>query len=135
MTKVVIDTNTFISALLSNGPSRSIVRAWIKDAFVLITSSELLGELIFVLNKPKFSEIKAAGVLLVFTIKKKAAFVTPTHSLTICRDAKDNKFLNCAMKADLLISGDGDILVLKDSNLFPIPILTSREFLGRLERE
>lgn len=53
-----------------------------------------------------------------------------TEEVRECRDAKDNKFLELAQsgRADHIISGDGDLLVLNPFR--GILILTPREFLN-----
>ena len=62
---------------------------------------------------------------------KEAEMVEITETITDCRDAKDNKFLELAVsgKADCIVSGDADLLVLNPFR--EIPILTPREFLTR----
>jgi uncharacterized protein len=47
----------------------------------------------------------------------------------ICRDPKDNMFLELALSgnADLIISGDNDLLVLNQFR--GIPVITPREFI------
>ena len=44
--------------------------------------------------------------------------IAPKITVKVCRDEKDNKFLECAKsaKADYLISGDEDLLSLKEYN-------------------
>lgn len=53
-----------------------------------------------------------------------------TVAITDCRDVKDNKFLELAAtgRADYIISGDQDLLVLNPFR--GILILTPREFLS-----
>ena len=62
---------------------------------------------------------------------KEAEMVEIAETITDCRDAKDNKFLELAVsgKADCIVSGDADLLVLNPFR--GIPILTPREFLTR----
>ena len=62
---------------------------------------------------------------------KEVEMVEITETFTDCRDAKDNKFLELAVsgKADCIVSGDADLLVLNPFR--GIPILTPREFLTR----
>ena len=52
-----------------------------------------------------------------------------TQTITIYRDIKDNKFLELAMegKADYIITGDQDLLILNPFN--NIEIITPRDFL------
>ncbi|MEA5489407.1 MULTISPECIES: putative toxin-antitoxin system toxin component, PIN family [Pseudanabaena] len=55
-----------------------------------------------------------------------------TESITICRDRKDDKFLELAInrKADYLITGDRDLLVLHPFR--NIQILTPADFLTQI---
>jgi predicted nucleic acid-binding protein len=50
--------------------------------------------------------------------------------IDLCRDEKDNKFLEVAIngKADYLITGDNDLLVLRPFQ--DVKIMTVNEFLG-----
>ncbi|MEB3122318.1 MAG: putative toxin-antitoxin system toxin component, PIN family [Snowella sp.] len=50
--------------------------------------------------------------------------------IDLCRDEKDNKFLEVAIngKADYLITGDNDLLVLRPFK--DVKIMTINEFLG-----
>lgn len=61
---------------------------------------------------------------------KETELIEITTSVTACRDVKDNKFLELAVsgKADYIVSGDEDLLVLNPFR--GIPILTPRNFLN-----
>ena len=61
---------------------------------------------------------------------KEAELVEIVETITACRDAKDNKFLELAVsgKADCIVSGDDDLLVL--NSFRGIKILTLREYLS-----
>ena len=63
---------------------------------------------------------------------KEAELVEVNETITDCRDEKDNKFLELAVggKADCIVSGDGDLLILNPFR--GISILTPREFLSRV---
>jgi uncharacterized protein len=57
--------------------------------------------------------------------------VTVSHTVTICRDSKDDMYLELALsgKADCIVTNDLDLLVL---NPFEnIPIITPKEFLEK----
>jgi uncharacterized protein len=58
--------------------------------------------------------------------------ICPAESVTVCRDPKDNKFLEVAAtgRADVIVTGDDDLLVLHPFR--GIPILGPREFLTML---
>jgi uncharacterized protein len=52
----------------------------------------------------------------------KAELVSITESIALCRDPKDDKFLELAMSggADVIVSGDADLLVLNPFRGIPI---------------
>jgi putative PIN family toxin of toxin-antitoxin system len=60
---------------------------------------------------------------------KEVELIEVTEVINDCRDAKDNKFLELAAsgKADCIVSGDQDLLILNPFRA--IPILTPGEFL------
>jgi putative PIN family toxin of toxin-antitoxin system len=60
-----------------------------------------------------------------------AVFFSPTEIINICRDPKDNMFLELAIAADAscIISGDNHLLELHPFR--DIPILTAAEFIER----
>jgi putative PIN family toxin of toxin-antitoxin system len=60
---------------------------------------------------------------------KESELVEVATAIAECRDTRDNKFLELAVdgKADYIISGDEDLLVLHPFR--GIPILTARDFL------
>jgi hypothetical protein len=57
--------------------------------------------------------------------------VTLRGAISVCRDAKDNKFLEAAVagRMDALVSGDKDLLDLESFE--GIPILRTVEFIAR----
>ncbi len=56
--------------------------------------------------------------------------IQPNRFFFECRDPKDNKFIDCALSAnaDFIITGDNDLLVLKQID--DTKIVTVDEFLG-----
>ena len=80
---------------------------------ILATSPDLRNEIHRVLTeKFLWTEDRAASLLDRFLAR--AVKVELTHTTVICRDPKDNMFLECASlaKADYLVAGDKDLLVL-----------------------
>lgn len=64
------------------------------------------------------------------SLLKEAELFDTTETISECRDPKDNKFLELAFsgKADCIISGDDDLLVMNPFR--EIPIITPSEFLS-----
>lgn len=62
-------------------------------------------------------------------ISKMARLVEINKLFHLCRDPDDNKFLDCAIegKAKYLITGDQDLLILKE--IMRVQIVTPRRFL------
>ena len=80
-TKVVLDTNSFVSGLLSSkGPPRQIIDAWLDEHLTLVTSPYLVGELIHVLDYPRIAErihLKEAEVDAILAALLAQAEMTP----------------------------------------------------------
>jgi putative PIN family toxin of toxin-antitoxin system len=63
-----------------------------------------------------------------------AELVLITERITACRDPRDDKFLELAVNghADLIVSGDRDLLALNPFR--DIPIVTPADFVQRVSR-
>jgi uncharacterized protein len=139
MLKVVLDTNTIVSAILSpTGPPRQLVNAAKDQMFVLCSSHVLMAELLDVLTRQKFaSRLKTAGLTpmsIVKDIGRITHLVHPTQvPRVIANDADDDHVLACAVtgEADWIVSGDSDVLQLKPAYQ-GIRIFTAAEALVEL---
>ncbi len=129
---VVIDTNVMISAtILKQSTSGHAVRKAFLEA-VVIRSLTTTEELLAILKRKKFdkyfrNEYERDIFIHLFITRSK--LIEVTHDVTACRDPKDNKYLELALsgKADCIISGDKDLLVLHPFET--IPILSPRDFI------
>lgn len=131
--RFVIDTNVLISALLfkSSVPFQAI--AWAEKQGIILYSEATLKELERVLNRSKFDKYLSQEERQVFLLKfiGSSQLVTITEKIAVCRDEKDNKFLELAVSgnANLIITGDLDLLVLNPFQ--SIEILTPEQFSDR----
>lgn len=129
--RVIIDTNLWISFLLTNDISQ-LDKLFFDKSIVLLFSEELLEEFIEVAGRPKFKRYFGVRLLenLLLQIRLQAEFITVTSVINLCRDPKDNFLLSLAKdgNADFLISGDKDLLVLK--KIGKTKILTFTEYLS-----
>lgn len=135
--RYVFDTNTLVSAMLfdHSTPGQALRRA-LKQGEVLVSPSTL-EELAEVLQREKFDRYVTAAEREEFleAFAEQATFIEPTEKVRICRDAKDDKFLELAVSggATYLISGDND---LRSLNPFrSIAIVTASEFLTVIQGE
>jgi uncharacterized protein len=116
--RVVLDTGVVLSALLfPKGRLTWLVDAWKEGAVVPLVSRETVKELVRALAYPKFAlepeEIEMVlGEYLPWTQQVERS---PPASLPRCRDPEDQKLVELAAagEAELLVSGDGDLLDLR----------------------
>src|SRR3989338_7617390 len=121
--KLVLDTNTLVSAFFWEGNEAELFRKIEQGEAKLYITSEILKEVEEVIKRPKFDRVmKNAGLTPDQIMQKIVSLphlvIAPKITVKVCRDEKDNKFLECAKsaKADYLISGDEDLLSLKEYN-------------------
>jgi putative PIN family toxin of toxin-antitoxin system len=131
--RVVIDTNLVLSALVFAGGRLAPLRlAWQDRRVLPLVSSATVAELIRALAYPKFKlaaheqEELLADYLPYCKVVRIPAVPPATPP---CRDAFDVMFLELALagKADALVTGDKDLLIL-DGKL-ACPILGADRFL------
>ena len=140
MIRAVVDTNILIRALIKpQGTVGPVLRQLRDGAYRLLYSESLLAELVDALNRPRISNkygITPDDVLTVLTlIDLRGEFVVSQRRITACRDTKDNQVLEAATAgtADVIVSGDDDLLVL---NPFEgIPIIVPSDFLALLDQD
>jgi putative PIN family toxin of toxin-antitoxin system len=98
----------------------------------VLISVPVLLELAEVLSRRKLNKylLEEERMRFLVALLRESELVEITEAVTDCRDAKDNKFLELAVsgKADFIVSGDQDLLVLNPFR--GIPILTPRAFLS-----
>jgi len=130
--RLVFDTNTLISHLLlpSSLPAQA-VRKGLHQGQILV-SDETLSELADVLVRSKFDRY--------ISIKDRQEFfrvfgrvvekVNIIRSIQVCRDPKDNKFLELAIdgQAGYIITGDQDLLTFHP--IHSIEIITPQDYLA-----
>ena len=133
MSRVVLDTNVYISALLFGGFPGSVLDLAILGAFTLILSPALLDELDEKL-RAKFEMTMEDTAFLRARLETLGEIVEPGEVLkVIVDDPDDNRVLECAVKgkADLIVSGDRHLLKL--GMYRGIKIVTVRQFMESVE--
>lgn len=114
--RIIIDTNLWVSFLLTRKFS-FIDRLLSQNKVQLLFCRELLDELMEVIGRPKLQKFFKPDdkKIVLDLIARYADYVTVTSNVAVCRDEKDNFLLSLAgdAKADFLITGDKDLLVIK----------------------
>jgi uncharacterized protein len=113
--RVILDTNLWISFLISKRQKELDVLLE-SGAVTLIFSQELLEEFLGVSERPKFKRFfkKSDIKTLLAQIETFGELINVESKIDECRDPKDNFLLSLSVdgKADFLVTGDSDLLVL-----------------------
>lgn len=137
MLRLVVDPGVLVAALISRtGTPARLLRQWLDGAFDLLVSPAVLAELESVLAREKFRahfSQRQANAVVALLREKGIAVADPEHVVPRTRDPKDDYLVALAESeaADLILSGDKHLTELVD---LPVPVLTPREFIERLER-
>jgi putative PIN family toxin of toxin-antitoxin system len=131
--RVVFDTNVLVSALLFRRSAPRKALDIVRLHGLILLSESTRNELDEVLHRSKFdryvtAEERVAFMRLIIAASRTVA--APEH-LDVCRDPKDNQFLEIALAGDAgcIVSGDSDLLILHPYR--GISILSPADFLNQ----
>lgn len=137
--RIVTDTNVVVSGLLWLGNPGRLLEAAAYGRVTLYTSPVLVAELRSTLSYARLAKyIQRSGLALDELLTRYlnvAIIVEPDTLPQAVRDPDDDHVLACALaaQADLITTGDADLLDLKVFE--SIPIVTPAEALRRVEAE
>ena len=132
LVRVVIDTNLCISMLIGKRIG-SLLQIFDLPQYELVTSDDLINEILSVTARPKFAHYFNADDVQRF-VQFLEEYSTKFQIGNIpqrCRDPKDDFLLELAVvaDADILLSGDADLTDMKQ--IGHCRIMTVAEFLQR----
>jgi putative PIN family toxin of toxin-antitoxin system len=133
--RVVIDTNVFISAALKQSSLPAVAVRFAILEGTLLKSSVTERELRDVLIRPQLATlIPQQSLGWINELLGAAELIAVTAKIRACRDPDDHKFIELAIdgRADFLVSGDADLLILDPFR--GIPIVSPAIFLDRVRR-
>ena len=137
MRRAVIDTNTWVSGLVWSGAPRRVAQLVLRSELSCFSSRELMAELERVLSYPRILKVLTTRGLTASDLVRQIGLVSdlvmaPALKHPVCRDPDDDAVLACALAAgaELIVSGDKDLLVLQSFE--GIPILTAAQALAWL---
>ena len=137
MTRVVIDTNVFVSSFFGGKPEETI-DLWKSGEIYLCISQEILEEYIEVLMRLGLQDEREIGELLdIFARNYYTVFTAATPELApvVEKDPDDDKFIACAVAlgAEYIISGDKALLEV--GKYINISILSPADFLKKIRNQ
>jgi putative PIN family toxin of toxin-antitoxin system len=121
--RVVVDTNVFVSAALKDKSLPSLALHQAAQRCVLLKSAVTEAQLLAVVARPYLASLIAPVALdWLKRLIAAAELVTIVERIVACRDPTDDKFLEVAVNghADLILTGDNDLLVLNPFRGIPI---------------
>ena len=129
--RIVLDTNVFVSGLISpNGPPGRVLAEVKREGHVLITSAEQISELRRVLGgdylQSRIRRDEAEDLLR--NLEAVAEVVTDLPDVTASTDADDNVIPATAIagRADLIVSGDKKHMLIL-GQIEGIPLVTAAD--------
>lgn len=138
--RAVVDTNILVRAVIRpTGAVGPVLMRLRQGDYILLYAQPLLEELVDVLNRPrirdKYQLTDQDIQTVIGLILLRGEAVLPQERITACRDPRDDKFLEVAVagEANVIVSGDDDLLVLHSFAV--IPILSPAAFLRMLDAD
>jgi putative PIN family toxin of toxin-antitoxin system len=125
-----------VSAIISVGKPRELLRRGISKEFHIVTSDLILRELSTVLRRPKFKTDEDEIHRIILALMQVAEVVEVVSAFNLVKeDPKDDMVVETAYdgKADFVVSGDNHLLALKSYG--EIKIVEVKEMLTRLEEK
>jgi uncharacterized protein len=133
--RAVIDTNVLLSGLLWPGKPHRLIEQVRAGALTFVSSPALLAELAEVVARPKFKSALARSStdpqLMLAQVRSLAEVIDPPAlPESVSRDPDDDVVLALAVaaRADLIITGDQDLLILGAYS--GIPIVSAAEAIA-----
>lgn len=129
--RLVLDTNVLVSGIFWAGVPGRLLNDWISGAHSLLVTPPVMTEYVRVINDlAAHHDADLAGRWTQYLSEMTTA-VIPRAVSDQCRDQRDQMFLECAVggKADFLVTGDSDLLVMK--SIHGIPIISPNKVSGR----
>ncbi len=119
--RAIIDTNVLVSGFLWHNAPHALLEHVRNGALTLVISPALLTELADVIGRPKFDTIfvrsNTSRSRTLDELRRLAEVIEPPPlPQPVCRDPDDDAVLACALaaQADLIVSGDRDLLDLNE---------------------
>ncbi len=129
--RVVLDTNVLLAAFGTRGLCEALLAVCL-ERHEIVASEHIVGELRRHLTRDFRMPARQADEILAF-VREHVEMVSPARvPAAACRDPDDLAVLGTAVaaRADVLVTGDKDLLELKRHR--DIPIVTPRECYERL---
>ena len=143
--RATFDTNIFVRSLIQKeNLANHLISLWLAGRFVLVLSQAIVDEVRGVLLRPTLMrelQYTRTEAMRLINLLPQADIVEVTSSAELCRDSKDDKFIDCAIsgRVQFLVSYDNDLV--DDDELkralfeFGVEIVEPPDFLNEILKE
>lgn len=130
--RAILDTNVLMSGIFFSGPPYEILNAWRHGRVILVVSAEILDEYRRVGQRlaVMYPGVDVDPMLALIAVH--AEFVeSPQLRESICEDASDDKFFECAVASGCHLIVSGDKHLHRASGYSGIEVVSPREFVAK----
>jgi len=116
MRRVVLDTNVLVSAVISQGKPRELLRKGIAKQFSIVLSDFILREFVRVLRRPRLETSEDEIHRIVLALIQTGEIVSVRSNFKVVKDdPADDAIVNTAHdgRADMIVTGDSHLLRLR----------------------
>ena len=111
---IVIDTRVIVSALIFSKSTTMQALIEAKENGLILISAEIVSELVDVFSSQNFDRYVSRKIREDFlaNLTREAELITVNETIDVCRDPKDNNFLELAISGNAthIITGDKELL-------------------------
>lgn len=131
---IVLDTNCLLMSLSRRSRYYPIWRGFVDGRYTLCISNEILAEYEEILTQKVGSEIASNIIQAILDLPNTRMVQVYYHLRLITADPDDDKFVDCAFKANAkyIVTEDRHYDVLKQTTFPRIEVIDIDEFLGLL---
>ena len=143
--RATFDTNIFVRSLIhKDNLANYLISLWLDGRFILVLSQAIVDEVRRVLLRPALMrelQYTRTAAMHLINLLPRANIVEVTSSAKLCRDPKDDKFIDCAIsgRVQFLVSYDKDLV--DDARLkralfeFGVEVIEPPNFLKEIQKE
>ena len=141
--RATFDTNIFVRALIQKeNLANHLISLWLEGRFILVLSQAIVAEIRGVLLRPALMrelQYTRTEAMRLINLLPQASIVEITTSSELCRDPKDDIFIDCAIsgRVQFLVSTDNDLVddpeLSKALYEFGVEVIEPPNFLEKIQ--
>ena len=141
--RATFDTNIFVRAVIrKENLANHLISLWLEGRFILVLSQAIVAEIRGVLLRPALMrelQYTRTEAMRLINLLPQANIIEITSSFELCRDPKDDIFIDCAIsgRVQFLVSTDNDLVddpeLSKALYEFGVEVIEPPNFLEKIQ--